>query len=178
MALKVNEIKAIEKMSPLISVVCRQRKEQWVSDGTLLYRLSADDSVQATPTQTLEVDTQRFDSLMGAINLSDTVEATGFVFDAHLEQGNKSVALMIHTSGKVKSVFLVDTDLLKKVKPKKGETFVVGVKDEKRVLYNSTRTVGCLCIDDSFFSSLMDKYDDMFMALDLMRMTSGTSLTK
>jgi len=178
MPLNKNQIKTIEKWNPLINIVSEYHKEQWVSNGNILYRLSGDDSIDAVPTQTYNVDPQKFEAIMGTVDHNDTVEASGFFFDAKLASGDKTVSLMIHTSNGVKSVFLIDHELLKKVKPKKDEHFVVGVQRDKRILYNSTRTVGVVCIKDESMAGLLEKYDETFLALDLMRKFNGKFVVK
>jgi hypothetical protein len=174
--LKANEKKAIEKWETVIVVISRRDREQWISDGKTLYKLSEGDDLDIKPQETHDVDPRRFESIMGAIDPLDEVEATGFTFDAKLKSAKRNVSLMLHTHNGTKSVFLVDTDLLKKVKPKKGERFVVGVKNDKRILYNSTRTVGVVAVNDSFMSKLIENYKEMFMALNLMVQMNGEML--
>ncbi len=157
--------RAVEKFNPLLVIQCDYLKEIWVSNGKTHYRVEEGETLEATPTQTYNKDAQWFESVMGTIDHNTKVDLTGFTFDANLIEGKGSYSVMLSECNRVKSVFLVDTELLKKVKPKKGETYLVARNREGYILYNSARTIGVHCCKDEQFSKIIEDYGDMFAAL-------------
>ncbi len=192
MALTVNQAKHIERMNPLLSIVCKQRKEQWAGDKCVFYKIEEGDArifeeeglefvgkkkttvVEATPVKTFDLDSATFDKGMGYVNPKDTLENTGFHFDAKIESGKVDVSLMIHTSGSTKKAIFVQSENLNRVKPLKGEHYVLGVRSDCTIIYNSTRTIGVSAIEDDKVVEILDKYDPLFKALDFMRKFNGT----
>ncbi len=192
MALTVNQAKHIERMNPLLSIVCKQRREQWVGDKCVFYKIEEGDVrifeeeglefvgkkkttiVKATPAETYILDPTTFDRGMGYVNPKDTLEHTGFHFDAKVESGKVDVSLMIHRSGNIEKAIFVQSENLSKVKPLKGEHYVLGIRSDCTIIYNSTRTIGVSAIEDDKVVEILDKYDPLFKALDFMRKFNGT----
>lgn len=163
------------KFKPMVQVI--DHKTKWVTDGITVYQFDDDDvfEKQFDMTRIVRTDKER-QALFGDICPSDTVEETGIVFDMRLDDYKVKAALMLHQRGDIRSLFFVDDSLLGKVRPRKAsDSYRVGLRDTKRVLYNQDMTIGVVCIAEEEVPKVMNRYKDVFIALDTMRIFGGTS---
>ncbi len=155
-------------------------KDKWITDARVVYKVDDEDlaMLETKPEPMILTDATKQKSF-GFVNPSDTVEETGIKINMHLENAKIVANLMLHRSGNNLSVFLVNEELMTKIRStKKGATYKVGVRADKRIIHNEEETISILGLDDEIVSTVLDSYKDVFTALSVMYKMDAISLVK